>query len=552
MKLLHRIGLCAMGCALSVSHAPADTGPVWGGVAPMVDVEFEVDRTTVFGQSVFVLGDIAELGGGSSANAIKLSPGDYPTWRVTVALPAGESVAYRFIVRPDAPGQQNGSVAWTGPMQTVSVPGEPGPAGGKVVFASTTIADPVLHWRDARLGGDFAPVPMSHYGPAAPGRPNEQRWFAWGMHEAGGAIEFYIASPDGSLREPAASTHRTGLDGVFVQGGQVFSYVPAASVSPALRAYSPANVPTLFSPQLNQNRGYRVFLPRGYAQHSGRRYPVLYMHDGQNVFEQGAFGSWNAAPTLARLQAEGVMREVIVVALDNAGQSRIVNYVPPSDNFGRCDDYAAYIADTVKPFIDANYRTLPDRAHTAVAGSSLGGVASVYMGYERPDVFGRIGAFSTAWWYVPNFTAAIRAAPAVNGLRFYMDTGDSGQNNDDYWNTIGVRDALTGGSPAKYAIGSGVGFAIGFGDAHNEAAWADRLPNALEYLFPSGEEPNEILAELFSPSWDINNDGSVDVEDRYLWSASPTDLTGDGAIDRSDARAIDSFLRRGELLDPRL
>ncbi len=529
----------------------ADTGAVWGGVGERVAVEFEVDRQTTFGTSVYVVGDVAELGGGDTARAVKLSPAAYPTWRVTVALPAGLEVSYRFIARADGPGQQNSVPVWEGGVDTLTVADGSGEGGGKVVFVSTAIDEPVLHWRDARAGGAFEAVSMEYYGPAGDGRPAEDRWFAWGMHERGAAIEFYVSSADGLQREPATGTHRTGLDGAFVQDGQVFSYVPAESVAPALRDYSPSNVPTLFSPQLNQDRGYRVFLPRGYGQHPDRRYPVLYMHDGQNVFEQGAFGSWGAAETVRDLQAAGVMREVIVVALDNAGQSRIVNYVPPSDRFGRCDDYAAYIAETVKPFIDANYRTLTARDDTAVMGSSLGGIASMYMGYERSETFGKVGVVSPAWWYVPNFTGTIRAASAVEGLRVYMDTGDSGSQNDDYWNTLGVRDALVGGSPAEYVLDGTMGFVIGFGDSHNEAAWADRLPGALEYLFPSGEEPNGILREVFSPAWDLTGDGRVDIEDRYAWSADRVDLNGDGVVDGADGRVLDGFLRREELWEDR-
>lgn len=549
MKDPYRIGVGVLVSLISASPGITDTGPVWGGVTPLVEVTFEINRTTVLGESVFVVGDLTELGSGSSVNAVKLSPSDYPTWRVTVALPAGADVGYRYIVRSDGPGQQNSPVRWTSQLETLTVADVPREAGGKVVLVSTSIDVPVLHWRDARRGGVFETVVMEHYSPAGDARPAEDRWFAWGVHERGEAIEFYVSSADGSVREPVIGTHRTGLDGVFVQDGQVFSYVPAPIVTPARRDYVPTNVPTLFSPQLGQQRRYRVFLPRGYDQHQDRGYPVLYMHDGQNVFEQGAFGTWNAASALQQLQATGVMREAIVVALDNAGQSRIVNYVPPSDRNGRCDDYAAYIVDTVKPLIDATYRTLPQREHTGIAGSSLGGVASIYMGYERPETFGKIGAFSTAWWYVPNFAANIRGRAAVNGLRFYMDTGDSGASNDDYWNTIGVRDALAGSLPAKYAIGGSMGFAIGFGDSHNEAAWSQRLPGALEYMFPSGEEPNQILREVFSPAWDLTGDGRVDVEDRYTWSSAPVDLNGDGVVGRDDARVLERFLRRGEPLE---
>lgn len=153
------------------------------------------------------------------------------------------------------------------------------------------------------------------------------------------------------------------------------------------------------------------------------------MHDGQNGFDQGTFGTWAASTTLTNLQATGQMQEIIVVALDNVGDTRRSDYSAPGDNNGRADLYALYILNTVKPRIDASYRTLTDPANTGALGSSMGGLVSFYLGYEHNASFRRIGAMSAVWWLIPNYTNFIRNQPARNNLRIYMDVGDSGSTS---------------------------------------------------------------------------------------------------------------------------
>jgi len=346
------------------------------------------------------------------------------------------------------------------------------------------------------------------------------------------------------------------MDGVFVQDGNLYSYVPAGNPGVARRDYNPSAVPTLFSPQLNETRGYRVFLPRGYDQHVGRVYPVLYMHDGQNVFEQGAFGTWNAAPTISQLTNSGQIREFIVVALDN-GPNRLTDYLPPGDTLGgngQGDRYVAYIRDTVKPFIDSHYRTIPGAATTGALGSSMGGVISLYQGWDYTSTFTRLGLMSGAWQTCTNFLNRVRATPNTTGsppraVRMWFDSGDSGTSNDNYWLTYGLRDFFAGGVAARYQMDGTIDHMIGFGQQHNEAAWAVRLPSALKFLYPADDEANTLLREVFGPQLDVDGDGRTTIEDLYSQEQSARDLNLDGTVNGNDSGYLARVLRRSERRD---
>jgi predicted alpha/beta superfamily hydrolase len=541
------IWFAAFACAPAIAQPSAAQG-----LAPRRTILFETTQTTSVGQSIYVLGDLPELGGNDMTRAVKLEPGAYPIWRVSVSLPAGASATYRFVRRSDGPGQTsqpaNGTFL-TSPT-TLNVEPLPNSVPSKVLVASWNVARPLLWHRPANTGQPFASRAMSELGPAVSGRVNETQWFAWNFAPsgaAGGAYDFYLTDSQGGSRYPASGFYSTNLDGAFLQDGQLYSYTPAAVPLPARRAYNPATPPTLFSPQLNETRAYRVFLPRGYDQHPARAYPVLYMHDGQNIFESGPFGSWNAATTLINLQASAQMREVIVVALDN-GPNRIRDYLPPTDSFGgtgRGDAYLAYIRDTVKPVIDAQYRTLPNADTTGIMGSSMGGVISLYAGWDFTNTFTRAGLLSGAWQTCPNYLNRVRTTPA-RAIRMYIDSGDSGTSSDNYWPTLNLRDYFVGGLAPGYSIEGTLRHVIGYNQQHNEAAWAARLPQALTFLYPAQEEPNAVLREVFNASLDRNADARVSPNDAYLAQATPADLNLDGTLTDADPALQFRHLRRFE------
>ena len=185
-------------------------------------------------------------------------------------------------------------------------------------------------------------------------------------------------------------------------------------------------------PQLG-GRGRRVwlYLPPGYAAARGRRYPVVYLQDGQNVFDEATSfsGEWGVDETLNQLAASGQRNaECIVVAIDNGGERRLDEYSPwPNAEYkkgGEGDQYTDFLARTLKPYIDAHYRTWPDAAHTVVAGSSMGGLIALYAGLKYPRIFGRVGVFSPATWFAKDsIMNYIERQPAPRASRFYFVAG---------------------------------------------------------------------------------------------------------------------------------
>ncbi len=206
----------------------------------------------------------------------------------------------------------------------------------------------------------------------------------------------------------------------------------APAARPSTRAANVQIISDSFRlPQLG-GRARRVwlYLPPGYAR-GHQRYPVLYLQDGQNVFDDAtAFaGEWGVDETLNRLAATG-QRPVpgIVVAVDNGGERRLDEYSPWANaeykKGGEGEQYVDFLALTLKPYIDAHYRTRPDAAHTAIAGSSMGGLIALYAGLKYPAVFGRVGVFSPAIWFAKDSLLAYeRRRPAAPASRFYFVAG---------------------------------------------------------------------------------------------------------------------------------
>lgn len=180
-------------------------------------------------------------------------------------------------------------------------------------------------------------------------------------------------------------------------------------------------------PQLGRSRRIWLYLPPDYKT-SGKRYPALYMHDGQNVFDEATSfaGEWGVDETLDELHSKGDPG-IIVVAIDNGEERRLDEYSPwknPEMGGGEGDAYLEFIVKTLKPYIDENYRTLPGRQNTAIAGSSMGGMISLYAILKYPDVFGKAGVFSPALWFAPEiFEFAEKSNPPKPGTRIYFVSG---------------------------------------------------------------------------------------------------------------------------------
>jgi predicted alpha/beta superfamily hydrolase len=241
-------------------------------------------------------------------------------------------------------------------------------------------------------------------------------------------------------------------------------------------------VPDFESPQLSNKRSLRIYLPPSYEENRGKRYPVLYMHDGQNLFDAktAAYGvEWGIDETVNRLVATGVMDEVIVVGIDNT-PDRIPEYTPccdPKYGGGKLAAYDAFVVDTVKPWVDKNYRTLPGKESTGLMGSSLGGIASVYIAQRHPDVFSKAGGVSSSfWWNNRQFVAKPPKVP----VKFYIDAGTK---DDGLEETTLMHDAMVA---QGYRESEDLLFYKAEGGSHNETSWAARVDKPLAWFFPWG------------------------------------------------------------------
>jgi predicted alpha/beta superfamily hydrolase len=242
-------------------------------------------------------------------------------------------------------------------------------------------------------------------------------------------------------------------------------------------------VPDFASPQLGNKRALRIYLPPSYAENPAKRYPVLYMHDGQNLFDKktAAYGvEWGVDETINRLVAMGRMDEVIVVGIDNT-PDRIPEYTPccdPKYGGGKLDAYDRFIVETVKPYVDSHYRSLPGKDSTAIMGSSLGGIASVAIAQRHPDIFSKAGGVSSSFWW--NEGAMIKKLPERVPVKFYIDAGTRDDGLED---TTRMRDAMLA---RGYRADSDLMFYSAEGGRHNEASWAARVEKPLTWFFPWG------------------------------------------------------------------
>lgn len=176
-------------------------------------------------------------------------------------------------------------------------------------------------------------------------------------------------------------------------------------------------------PQLGKKRRIWVYLPAGYGQ-SGKKYPVLYMHDGQNLFDvkTSGFGEWGVDEVLDSLNQTGA-KQAIVVGIDHGGNDRLKEYNPYDSKFGKGEGkaYLEFLVKTLKPYIDQKFRTLSGARNTSIAGSSMGGLISMYAIAKYPDVFGSAGIFSPAFWVAPSLYKEVNTLmPAPKGKIYFV------------------------------------------------------------------------------------------------------------------------------------
>ena len=217
---------------------------------------------------------------------------------------------------------------------------------------------------------------------------------------------------------------------------------------------------------------FRVFHPPGYDENLLQRYPVLYMHDGQNLFfPEEAFGGndWKISETMSTLDAMNLIEKVIVVGIYS--RDRMVEYT--RDGY---HEYGSFIVEKLKPYIDRHYRTLTGPQHTAVMGSSLGGVVSFYLGWQWPEIFGNAACMSSTFTYNDDLMQRV-ATEAKRDVRFYLD---SGWPEDNYEVTRSMRDLL---ARRGYQFGRDLLHFAFPNEHHNEKAWGTRSHVPFQFFF---------------------------------------------------------------------
>ncbi len=240
-------------------------------------------------------------------------------------------------------------------------------------------------------------------------------------------------------------------------------------------------------PQLGRTRRVWIYLPPGYTA-SSTRYPVLYMHDGQNLFDAATSyaGEWGVDETLDSLRALGDPG-AIVVGVDNGGEHRMQEYNPwafAQFGPGEGDAYVDFLVKTLKPYVDRHYRTRPDRRHTGIAGSSMGGVISLYAALKYPAVFGRVGVFSPAFWTAPALYALARGAHPAPGTRIYMVTGGREGTAPD--SVVRQHQRMVDTLTAAGFTTADLDAVVRPDGEHAEWFWRREFPAAYEWLFREG------------------------------------------------------------------
>jgi predicted alpha/beta superfamily hydrolase len=236
------------------------------------------------------------------------------------------------------------------------------------------------------------------------------------------------------------------------------------------------------------HRMVQVYLPPQYRVEPERRFPVFYLHDGQNLFDGRTSyvvgRTWRAGSTADSLNEAGVIEPVILVGVANTGLRRMAEYTPTNNSKmggGEGRKYGQLLIDELKPFIDSTYRTLPGARNTGLGGSSLGGLVTLFLGLERPDVFGKLAVMSPSiWWDHRSILGFVNQAIPRPELRIWLDMGTAEGarhiRDTDHLHRLLLR--------LGWQEGVNLAYLEVEGGVHDEDAWARRFDEVLRFLFP--------------------------------------------------------------------
>lgn len=261
-----------------------------------------------------------------------------------------------------------------------------------------------------------------------------------------------------------------------------------------------------YIPQLERYRKVWALLPCDYYT-SEKSYPVLYLQDAQNLFnENSAFGNWQIDKKLSVLKEYG-RGDLIVIAVEHGSNERIKEYIFDNDTVSSGSEgkkYIRFITDTLKPYVDAHYRTKKDRENTGIGGSSLGGLISIYSGFLYPEVYSKLMIFSPSLWVEPNNNFPMMTFRTPFKTKIFLYGGEKEgskmvkriqqfENNLQKWEYQGL---------FNFEIKT----SINADGTHNEFYWSQEFPKAIEWLFyDSTDNPVEVTPSLKSENYEAND-----------------------------------------------
>lgn len=260
-------------------------------------------------------------------------------------------------------------------------------------------------------------------------------------------------------------------------------------------------------PELGRKRKIRLYLPPNYAS-SNLRYPVLYMHDGQNLFDNATSfsGEWQVDESL-NTYFEKTGKGIIVVGIDNGGSYRIPEYTPwrhPNYGGGEGAKYMQFVVKTLKPYIDKQYRTLADKPNTALMGSSLGGLISHFGALEYPQVFGKIGVFSPSFWFSDSTYILASQKANIQDTKMFLLAGGA----ESATMVAEMEKMLQTMKQAGFKPENMSSKVVPAG-THSEGFWRNEFPFAIQYLF--GEIPKTPDSEIITHIQSHENDLKINI-----------------------------------------
>jgi predicted alpha/beta superfamily hydrolase len=233
-------------------------------------------------------------------------------------------------------------------------------------------------------------------------------------------------------------------------------------------------------PQLNKTRKIWALIPHDYDK-TDERYPVMYLQDAQNLFnEKAAFGNWEIDKKLA-VMSEYKIGKIIIIAIEHAEEDRVKEYNVGKTVLGKGQGkkYIRFVTDTLKPFVDANFRTKTEREHTGIGGSSMGGLVSIFSGLKNPEVYGKLMIFSPSLWVVPELKINPKKAFSADTKIYLYAGGNESETMIEHTHAFYEKLVTTEFVKDKTKIN----LSINRHGTHSETYWSDEFPKAIEWLF---------------------------------------------------------------------